>query len=83
MENHIYRISLSDSHDLEFYICGTNEIEPYRETREIGIYVLKGEMQLDAGLNESEIESLIKYLEDARRYINNFNRESKTTPEQP
>lgn len=74
MENHIYRISLSDGHDLEFYIAGTNEIEPYKETREIGIYVLKGEMQLDGGLNESELDSLIKYLEDTKRYINDFNR---------
>lgn len=81
MENNIYRVSLTDSHELEFYICGTNELDPYRETREVGIYVLKGEMQLDAGLNASQLDSLIKYLEDAKSYITKFNRESK--PEIP
>lgn len=81
MENHIYRVSLTDSHELELFICGTNELDPYRETRELGIYVLKGEMQLDAGLGEAELDSLIQYLQDARSYITKFNIESK--PEIP
>lgn len=44
MENQIYRIRmesiLSGTCDLEFSIFETNECEPYKETRELGIQLV-------------------------------------------
>jgi hypothetical protein len=76
MDNQIYRISLTDGAVVEFYVCGTNELEPYRAIKELGIVVLKGDTQLDGELNLSELDSLIKYLEDCRDHIKDFNAKS-------
>lgn len=83
MENTIYRINLESSKnkriDLEFYVCGTNEVEPYRKTKELGIIIYDNKkLQLDASLDETELDALIEYLRDCKIYITNFNKESKT-----
>lgn len=77
MENQIYRIDLTDNKTAEFYICRTNETQPYKEIREIGLVILGNHIQLDGCLNESELESLIKYLEDCKDYITKYNKASK------
>jgi hypothetical protein len=40
MENQIYRVDMESKTFLEFYICGTNEINPYRKTKEIAIQLI-------------------------------------------
>ena len=78
MENQIYRINMESGIDLEFYFCGTNELNPYKETREIGIQLIIEEKQLDAGLDANELNSFIDYLTKCRDYIVDFN--SKSIP---
>lgn len=82
MENTIYRINLEENKnkkiDLEFYICDTNELNPYRKIKELGIIILDNKkLQLDASLSEIELDSLIEYLIDCKKHIINFNKESK------
>ena len=78
MENQIYRVNMESKVDLEFYVCGTNELNPYRETREIGIQLIIEEKQLDAGLDVNELNSFIDYLTKCRDYIVDYN--SKSIP---
>lgn len=81
MKNQIYRIRLSESKDkdlnLEFYIAETNDVEPYREKLCLGVLMMDGEVQMDAALDEDELESLIDYLRNCSYAINKFNKESK------
>lgn len=78
MENTIYRVDMTEGNTLEFYICGTNEVNPYRKIKEIGVTVFNKEgMQLDASLEPEELESLLEYLRNCQRHIDNFNRKSK------
>lgn len=76
MENQIYRINMESNVDLEIYVCGTNELKPYKETREIAFQLIIKDKQLDAGLEINELNSLIKYLTDCRDYIVDFNEKS-------
>ena len=76
MENQIYRINMENGVDLEFYVCGTNELNPYKETREMAVQLIIGEKQLDASLEVNELESLIKYLTECKDYIIKYNKES-------
>jgi len=76
MENQIYRVNMENKVDLEFYVCGTNELEPYKEIREMAIQLIIGEKQLDASLELNELDSLIKYLTDCKEYIEAFNEKS-------
>ena len=78
MENHIYRVNMESKVDLEFYVCGTNELNPYKETREIGIQLIIEEKQLNAGLDVNELNSFIDYLTKCRDYIIDYN--SKSIP---
>ena len=78
MENQIYRVNMESQVDLEFYVCGTNELNPYKETREIGIQLIIEEKQLDAGLDVNELNSFIDYLTKCRDYIIDYN--SKSIP---
>ena len=79
MENQIYRMRMESEVDLEFYICGTNELNPYRQIKEIGVQVIFKENQLDACLDVKELDSFIDYLTKCRDYIVDFN--SKSIPE--
>jgi len=76
MENQIYRINMENGVDFEFYVCGTNELNPYKETREMAAQLIIGEKQLDASLELNELDSLIKYLTDCKEYIIKFNEAS-------
>ena len=78
MENQIYRVNMESKVDLEFYVCGTNELNPYKETREIGIQLIIEEKQLDAGLDVNELNSFINYLTKCRDHIIDYN--SKSIP---
>ena len=78
MENQIYRVNMESKVDLEFYVCGTNELNPYKETREIGIQLIIEEKQLDAGLDVNELNSFIDYLTKCRDYSIDYN--SKSIP---
>jgi hypothetical protein len=73
MENQIYRINLSNEAKIEFYVCKTNNVEPNYPMREMGIVVYKEDDQVDGNLQIDELESLISYLEDCKRYIEKFN----------
>ena len=81
MENQIYRIELTDESKIEFYVCSTNEINPHRKIKEIGVCVLGKVIQLDGELEISELDSLISYLKDCRKYIKEYNENSKQQDE--
>ncbi len=77
MENTIFRKKGSNNSEIEFYTFSTNEIEPYREIKELGIVVLHGEKQFDFDLNENDIDELIKYLQDIKEHVSQFNFNSR------
>jgi hypothetical protein len=73
---------------LEFFVCKTNDIDPYREVRELGIAIYEKDeekrisnefRQLDNSneIGIEEIESLIKYLHKVKKHIKTFNENSK------
>ena len=75
---------------MEIYICDTNELNPHRNIKELGIVVIDKEkqssdefVQIDNGndFGVEEIEKLIKYLNKAKRHIKKFNENSKPTIE--
>ena len=73
---------------LEFFVCKTNELNPYREIRELGIVIYEKDdkkrgsykyRQMD-NMNElgvDEIEKIIKYLQKIKKHIKTFNDNSK------
>lgn len=73
MENIIYRVVMNNGSDLELSIIHTNEVEPYRPIRELGIQIIVESKQLDAALEMEELKSLIKYLNSCKDYIEEFN----------
>lgn len=73
MENQIYRINLENAVDLEIFVIGTNELNPYKSTREMAVQIIIGEKQLDGSLDLNELDSLIKYLNDCKEYIVKYN----------
>ncbi len=83
MNNQIYRIKMTDNKSLEIYICDTNEVTPYKKTKEIGIVLLGKDLQIDGQLNSDEISSLIKYLEDCKEFIDEYNSISNTNTQPP
>ena len=81
MENQIYRLKDGNASDLEFWIVHTNDLEPYKEIRELGISVTNKGFQLDFDVDENELKSLIKYLEESLEYIEYFNKKSRAIKE--
>jgi len=74
MKNQIYRVDLNDKKQIEFWICNTNAINPTIPQREVAITVLGQDgLQLDSSLDNDELESLIDYLQDAKRHCEKFN----------
>lgn len=72
---------------LEFFVCKTNEIKPYRDIRELGIVVYEKDKnaresddyrQLDniEELDIEQIEELIKYLQKVKKHVKKFNENS-------
>jgi len=62
---------------IEFYVCDTNDLHPYREIKEIGIVAFLNGEQIDGGLEYDELVEFIKYLNKAKRNIKKFNDNSK------
>ena len=81
MENQIYRLKDGNASDLEFWIVHTNDLEPYKEIRELGISATNKGLQLDFDVDENELKSLIKYLEESLEYIEDFNKKSRAIKE--
>ena len=81
MENQVYRIEMSDKYRLELYVCDTNEINPHRNIKEIGVVVYKDGDQIDGFIDEMGFDSLIKFLKDCKKHISEFNANSKPTDE--
>lgn len=79
MENQIYRIDGSPKSEVEFFICSTNELDPHRNIKELGLVVLKEGLQIDVSFDAEQLKSLIKYLNEAKVYIDDFNSQSKPT----
>ena len=77
MQNQLYSISMGDRKTLEIYICDTNELNPYRKTKEIGVVLLGKEMQFDGQLDFGEITSLITYLKKSKAYIKKYNKSTQ------
>ena len=69
MENQIYKIEMSNNSKLEFYVSNTNEINPLRDIKEMGVIVFNENNQIDGGIDENELNSLIKYLINCKEYI--------------
>ena len=93
MKKTIYRLFDTDSvldpnpHQIEFYCCQSNELNPTRDIIELGIVItgkdsLGGHLQIDFSADEDELDELIDYLENLKRYAIKFNRESKPNPPQ-
>lgn len=75
---------------LEFFVCGTNELNPHREIKELGVVIYEKDTekrksdeyrQLDNSndMGVEEIETLIKYLNKVKKHIKAFNENSKPT----
>lgn len=79
MENQVYRIKMSDKYKLELYVGDTNELNPHRNIKEIGVLVFKECEQIDGDINEIGLDSLIKFLTDCKEHISKFNDNSKPT----
>ena len=73
---------------LEFFVCKTNELNPNRKIRELGIVIYEkyeekrksDEYRQMDNMNELgvvEIEKLIKYLQKVKKHIKTFNENSK------
>lgn len=77
MENTIFRKRGSGDSEIEFYTISTNELNPYRDIKELGIVILIGKTQFDFDLNEMEIDELIEYLKRVKAYVSEFNSNSK------
>ena len=73
MENQIYRLKLSGGNVLELSVFDTNEVEPFRKVKEIGVSISGKGMQIDACIDINELNSLIRYLDNCREYIEDYN----------
>ena len=78
----------ADDMILEFFVCGTNELNPHREIKELGVIIYEKDeekrksdeyRQLDNSneMGIEEIEKLIKYLQKVKKHIKTFNENSK------
>ena len=83
MDNQIFRLKLSTECNLEFHIARTNEVQPFRKFKELGVAVVKNNFQEDGHLDLEGIDSLIKYLQDCRDHVKQFNENSKPEPSSP
>lgn len=92
IQDQSFRVPMTSNRDsdmvLEFYICETNELNPYREIKELGVVLFEKDeskrnsdsfRQLDNSndFGVEEIDILIKYLQKAKKHIKKFNESSK------
>jgi len=80
MENQNYKANDGTGLEIEFFCCQTNDLNPTRETRELGIVVFDNDkVQIDFSFDDKEFDSLIDYLTRLQAYCKKFNKESKPT----
>jgi len=78
MERQKYEVRGTDNKTIEFFCCQTNDLNPTRDIRELGIVVFdKDGLQIDFDFDEKEFDSLIDYLDRLRDYCREFNKNSK------
>ena len=58
---------------MEFSIFNTNEINPHKEQKELGVVIIADGIQIDGSFDDDDLNSLINFLHDCRRYITSFN----------
>lgn len=82
MEKQIYRLNeIGGSGVLEIEVVGTNDVEPYCNTKTIACTFLKADVQIDFDIDEQDLASLINYLSNVKTYIDDFNIESRKSAE--
>ena len=78
MENIIYQKNfsqkVSDKSKIDIYIGGTNYITSSKEIKSLFLTVISNDIQLDTEFEINEIDSLIKFLQECREYIKEYNR---------
>ena len=77
METQIYRIRMQSSDNskfnyLEISVCTVCQSEK-QDKKEISVCLSTENNQLDGCLDESELDSLMKFLSRCQTYINSFN----------
>lgn len=75
MEKIIYRTGSPDG-EIEIFVGKTTYLSPDRDARELFIQFITDGSRYDFELEEQEIQELISYLEDCKRYIKDFNKQS-------
>jgi len=69
----LYRIRLTDGHTLEFYISDSNEVNPHKDIKEVGITIFTPDGgQIDGGLDSVELDLLIGYLKLCKEHASDF-----------
>lgn len=81
MENQIYRIYGTESSRIEFSIIDTNEIEPYKDIKEVAVDFIDGKNEFPFTMELSEAKSLLKYLDNAIDFCEDFNHNSEPKEE--
>ncbi|WP_431129706.1 hypothetical protein [Flagellimonas flava] len=84
MENQIYKLQEEEGTSLSFWICDTNDVDPYDvdlyvETKEIVVTFNQGDSDYDFDLSESAARSLIKYLSESLVHITEYNKAMKAS----
>lgn len=78
MERQKYEVRGTDNKTIEFFCCVTNDLNPTRDIRELGIVVFdKDGLQIYFDFDEKEFDSLIDYLIRLRDYCKEFNKNTK------
>jgi hypothetical protein len=92
IEDQVFKIQMSGnskrSLTLEFYVCNSNELNPYRETKELGVILYDTDEALrksneyiqynnDDEIGINEVDELVKYLQKAKKHIKQFNDKSQ------
>lgn len=68
-----YRIELTNGHTLEFYISDSNEVNPHKDIKEVGINIFTSDGgQIDGSLDSVELDLLIKYLKLCKNHASDF-----------
>lgn len=68
-----YRIELTNGHTLELYISDSNEVNPHRDIKEVGICVTTPDGgQIDGCLDRDDLDLLIRYLKLCKEHASDF-----------
>lgn len=81
MKNISYR-KQQETDVLEFYLIETNTLDPVIPLLEIEVSINTNEAEIEFNLEGDELDSLIDYLQDCRKYINkSFVEQKNNLPE--